>query len=75
MKLFFIAYDLLTPGKDYKRLFDKLESIGARRILLSTWALKAITPLSNYGIRSRNTLMRTTGSLSCKAPIGRAVDL
>jgi hypothetical protein len=52
MKLFFIAYDLLTPGKDYKRLFDKLESIGARRVLLSTWALKG-----NYtAVQLRDTL-------------------
>jgi hypothetical protein len=40
MALFFISYDLRTPGKDYQRMFDKLESLGAKRVLLSMWALR-----------------------------------
>ena len=40
MALFFISYDLLKPGKDYQKLIDKLESMGAKRVLLSMWALR-----------------------------------
>jgi hypothetical protein len=38
--LFFISYDLMTPGKDYQRLYDKLAALGAQRVLLSLWALR-----------------------------------
>jgi hypothetical protein len=37
---YLISYDLNTPGKDYKRLYDALASIGAKRILLSQWAVR-----------------------------------
>lgn len=35
-----ISYDLNKPGKDYQALYDALESIGARRTLLSEWVTK-----------------------------------
>ena len=40
MALFFISYDLMTPGKDYQRLYDKLAALGAQRVLLSLWAVR-----------------------------------
>jgi hypothetical protein len=40
MALFFISYDLMTPGKDYQKLFAKLEALGGQRVLLSMWALR-----------------------------------
>jgi len=40
MALFFISYDLMTPGKDYQKLFSKLESLGGQRVLLSLWAMR-----------------------------------
>jgi hypothetical protein len=39
--LFSVSYDLITPGKDYKRLYDRLAALGARRVLLSQWMLKS----------------------------------
>lgn len=43
MKLYWVGYDLMSPGKDYSRLTTELVALGAERILLSDWALK-----SNY---------------------------
>lgn len=40
MNLYFVSYDLRTPGRDYSELYAKLESLGAKRILESEWALK-----------------------------------
>lgn len=40
MKLFFISYDLRIPGQDYPKLIDKLTTMGAKRVLLSMWALR-----------------------------------
>jgi hypothetical protein len=52
MALFFISYDLMTPGKDYQRLYDKLAALGGQRVLLSLWALRG-----NYSATSlRDTL-------------------
>ena len=30
-----IGYDLMTPGKDYQQLYDALDRLGARRMMLS----------------------------------------
>jgi hypothetical protein len=38
--LFMVSYDLLKPGQDYTTLFAALEKLGAKRVLLSTWALR-----------------------------------
>ena len=35
-----ISYDLISPGKDYQKLWDALSDIGAQRILLSQWAVR-----------------------------------
>lgn len=34
-----ISYDLRQPGRNYNRLFDALQSLGARRVLESQWLL------------------------------------
>ena len=39
MKLFWIGYDLLLPGRDYGTLTNKLNSLGAQKILYSDWVL------------------------------------
>jgi|GEM_PF-571961 len=36
LKLYFIGYDL-RKDRDYKKLTDELERMGAKRILLSDW--------------------------------------
>ena len=41
MKLFWIGYDLQSPGKDYRRLNDELIALGARKILYSDWVLRS----------------------------------
>ena len=40
MKLFWIGYDLMAPGKDHTRLHQALGSLGAQDILISDWVLK-----------------------------------
>lgn len=40
MKLFYVSYDLRVPGQDYPKLIERLTSLGARRVLLSMWALR-----------------------------------
>ena len=40
MPLFFVAYDLDKPGQDYQDLWDELESLGAKRVQDSVWALR-----------------------------------
>ena len=52
MNLFFISYDLDSPGQDYAKIIDKLKSMGAKRVLYSMWAIKG-----NYtAIGLRDTL-------------------
>ncbi len=38
--LTFVSYDLLGTNRDYQSLYDELDRLGAKRILLSVWALK-----------------------------------
>lgn len=40
MKKVFISYDLRAPGRNYKELYDKLQSMGAIRVLESLWAMR-----------------------------------
>lgn len=41
MTLFLISYDLMKPGKNYDALTEALRQKGAKRVLLSQWALKS----------------------------------
>ena len=41
MALFFIAYDLDKPDRNYKAVYSLLEKWGAERILESIWAMKS----------------------------------
>jgi len=43
MALFYIAYDLDKPGQDYQNLWDELDSLGAKRVQDSVWALRSDT--------------------------------
>jgi hypothetical protein len=36
---YLVSYDLLTPGKDYKPLWNALGELGAVRVLASQWSL------------------------------------
>ena len=47
MDRFLVSYDLLKPGQDYNSLFAALENLGAKRVLLSAWALRG-----NYSCQS-----------------------
>jgi len=40
MPRYLISYDLNTPGRNYKKLYDELDQLGGRRVLLSQWALR-----------------------------------
>jgi hypothetical protein len=40
MDLFIVSYDLIA-GKNYKRIIDKLTSMGAKRVLLSAWVMRS----------------------------------
>lgn len=52
MKLFFISYDLTKPIRNYNSLYQKLNSMNAKRILESVWGIKG-----NYTAASlRDTL-------------------
>jgi CRISPR-associated endonuclease Cas2 len=52
MALFFVAYDLDRPGQKYQDLWDELESLGAKRVQDSVWALKS----NEKTVDLRNTL-------------------
>lgn len=39
-KLYSVSYDLLSPGKDYQKLYDRLSALGGRRVLYSQWMTK-----------------------------------
>jgi hypothetical protein len=39
MALYWIGYDLDKPGQDYSDLIQRLQQLGARRILKSDWLL------------------------------------
>lgn len=47
MKLFFISYDLITPGQKYQLVYNKLISIGAKKLLESMWVVKGTYTASN----------------------------
>lgn len=49
MALYFITYDL-RKGKDYQKLYDKLNEFKAVRLLESTWCFKRINT-SAAGLR------------------------
>lgn len=49
MALYFITYDL-RKGKDYQKLYDKLNEFNAVRLLESTWCFKRINT-SAAGLR------------------------
>ena len=34
-----ISYDLLSPGKSYENLINRIRSLGARQVLLSQWVM------------------------------------
>jgi hypothetical protein len=40
MALYLVTYDLKVPGQDYPALTQALNSMAAKRILLSTWLLR-----------------------------------
>ncbi|HYO56559.1 hypothetical protein [Archangium sp.] len=40
MALFYVTYDLRAPGRDYRRLGDRLMQLGGRPVLESVWAVK-----------------------------------
>lgn len=44
-----ITYDLCKPGRNYQPLWDRLEALGAVRVLESVWAIK--TAASAVAIR------------------------
>ncbi|OFW09995.1 MAG: hypothetical protein A3H96_03300 [Acidobacteria bacterium RIFCSPLOWO2_02_FULL_67_36] len=52
---YLISYDLITPGKDYKPLWQALADLGAVRVLESEWTVNHSnsTPLAiaNYCIK------------------------
>jgi len=39
MAKYLISYDLMAPGKDYQPLIAALEKMGAKKVLLSEWAI------------------------------------
>jgi len=41
MALYLISYDLNKPEKDYPKLINYLESIGAHRVLYSEWFVRS----------------------------------
>ncbi len=40
MPLFLVSYDLNKPEKDYPKLIDYLEKVGAHRVLYSEWFIR-----------------------------------
>lgn len=36
-----ISYDLNRPGQEYQSLYNELERLGGRRVLLSVWVLRS----------------------------------
>ncbi len=48
---YLISYDLTKPGQNYTRLYAELQRAGARRALLSAWALSTTanaTQIANW---------------------------
>ncbi len=39
MRMFWVSYDLIKQ-KDYQRLLDRLKQLGAKKVVLSVWALR-----------------------------------
>lgn len=54
MAAFLISYDLDKPGQDYPRLIERLEQLGAVRVLLSEWIVNG----SHTSASLRDDLMR-----------------
>lgn len=44
MPKYVVSYDLNRPGQDYPELWDALKQLGAKRVLLSQWAVHAKGP-------------------------------
>lgn len=54
MRMFLVSYDLNRPGQQYASLINRLEQLGARRVLYSQWMLRTATPVEAL----RNDLQR-----------------
>ena len=54
MKLHIVSYDLYTPGQNYPRIQQRLEALGAKRILYSQWMLKS----AMTAVQLRDDLLR-----------------
>jgi hypothetical protein len=37
-----LSYDLITPGKDYEKLWNALKEFGAKRLLESQWGFRRV---------------------------------
>lgn len=37
---YLVSYDVDTPGKDYQKLWNELERLGGKRVLLSEWIVR-----------------------------------
>ena len=49
---FAVSYDLTKPIQNYERLWDELERLGGKRLLLSQWLVNPRRPLmSARGLR------------------------
>ena len=39
---YMISYDLITPGRDYQKLYDELELFNAKKVLRSQWVFNRL---------------------------------
>jgi hypothetical protein len=41
MRVHVVSYDLHTPGQNYPAIVQRLQALGAKRVLFSQWMLKS----------------------------------
>jgi hypothetical protein len=63
MAVYLIAYDLLAPEQPYPPLVDRLEGLGAVRVLESTWLLESTEEAREIGRNLRSILDEDDGLL------------
>lgn len=50
---YFVSYDLNKPKKDYPKLWNALERLGAKRVLKSHWVLRQERPVKAVTLANR----------------------
>ena len=75
MALYLISYDLNKPEKDYPKLIDYLEQIGAHRVLYSEWLVRIDLDRDGLLAATRAHVDSNDGLMVCPVESATGINL